>query len=86
MKIKCRCSRILVVPKELAGKKIACKHCGQRYRLPPAEGARSAKTLKVAAWGDGDEHEHTPADVGACWDSRWRWCWGWCSASAAPGA
>jgi hypothetical protein len=62
MKIKCKCDRVLVVPKELAGKKIACKHCGQRYRLPPAKSKN--QTVQMTAWKD-DEAEHAPAEVGA---------------------
>ncbi|GIW71259.1 MAG: hypothetical protein KatS3mg102_0801 [Planctomycetota bacterium] len=63
MKIKCRCGRTLNIPSELAGKKVACKDCGQRYRLPPAKPRNP--TVQVSAWKEGDDKEHAPADVGA---------------------
>ncbi|MHC4393465.1 MAG: hypothetical protein ACYS22_19395 [Planctomycetota bacterium] len=62
MKIKCKCGRSLVLDRDKhAGKKVACKSCGQRYRLPPKKGKEGTK--QVDAWKD--EKEHSAAEVGA---------------------
>lgn len=66
MKIKCKCGRILSLsPEKHAGKKVACKECGQRYRLPPAKAGES--TMHVKAWRseEEDKKEHEPTEVGA---------------------
>lgn len=66
MKINCRCGRVLKVTKELAGKKVRCKECGQKYRLPKAE---PDPTMQVKAWSDNTEQPDAkaakPEDVGA---------------------
>lgn len=65
MKINCKCGRVLKVTQELAGKKIKCKSCGQKYRLPPSQPADP--TMKIKAWGDEGEDApaKAPSDVGA---------------------
>lgn len=68
MKINCKCGRVLKVTKELAGKKIKCKSCGQKYKLPAAQ--PSDPTIQMKAWKNegGDEESapaQNPADVGA---------------------
>lgn len=71
MKIKCKCGRILVLSMDKhAGKKVACKECGQRYRLPPSKPAAAAPgTVQMKAWKDEDksereQQEHEPDEVG----------------------
>ncbi|MDF1664095.1 MAG: hypothetical protein P1V97_20165 [Planctomycetota bacterium] len=68
MKINCKCGRVLKVTKELAGKKIKCKTCGQKYKLPAEK--PSDPTIQMKAWkneGKDDESApaQNPADVGA---------------------
>lgn len=67
MKINCRCGRVLKVTKELAGKKIKCKACGQKFRLPALKPADP--TIQMKAWKDEDEKEDAaaknPDEVGA---------------------
>lgn len=67
MKINCKCGRVLKVGSELAGKKVKCKACGQKYRLPPLQNADP--TIQMNAWKDkpegGEEKAHNPNDVGA---------------------
>lgn len=66
MKIKCKCGRTLVLDVAThAGKKVACKACGQRYRLPAAK--PRDPTVQMAAWkpDDADPVTHDPKEVGA---------------------
>ncbi len=63
MKIRCKCGRALMLSMEKhAGRKVACKECGQRYRLPAAKPRN--KTIQMEAWKD-DKKEHDPKEVGA---------------------
>jgi hypothetical protein len=66
MKINCKCGRVLKVSKELAGKKIKCKTCGQKYKLPAAQ--PSDPTIQMSAWkneGNDSAPAQKPEDVGA---------------------
>jgi len=66
MKIRCKCGRVLSVSMaKHAGKKVACKECGQRYRLPPAKSKN--KTVMAKAWKPEKEDAQPlePAEVGA---------------------
>lgn len=47
MKISCKCGRVLSVTEELAGKKVKCKACGQKYRLPPLQTADPTIQMKA---------------------------------------
>lgn len=66
MKISCKCGRVLSVTEELAGKKVKCKACGQKYRLPPLQTADP--TIQMKAWKDGANDAgpaKKPDEVGA---------------------
>jgi len=68
VKIKCKCGRSLKVTPELAGRKIKCKNCGQKYRMPASE--PSDPTIQMKAWKDEEkpeeqQQEHAPNEVGA---------------------
>lgn len=68
MEITCKCGRLLKVGQDLAGQKIKCQACGQKYRLPPLNSADSS-IQQMSAWeGKPEKAEkkvHNPADVGA---------------------
>jgi hypothetical protein len=66
VKINCKCGRVLKVTKALAGKKIKCKTCGQKYKLPAAQ--PSGPTINMEVWkneGNDNAPAQSPADVGA---------------------
>ncbi|MBI2899464.1 MAG: hypothetical protein HYY17_04725 [Planctomycetes bacterium] len=45
MRIQCKCGTAMSVDAaRLAGKKVACGQCGQRYRIPPAGGEEAVTT------------------------------------------